>query len=390
MNVKADTDVRRKRRSSKELVEEQLRSTSTISMEELSFVKHLGEGGFATVELHSYEGQNERLPTGTLVALKKMRSKILDPRPPPPGQEHAEARMIDVPEIWRLTFKSEALMLKAFNHPNVVASYGCVQASPDRQLFDSDRDDLMFLQEYCPGGTLLDKVLKPRSYTAHEALRWVTEVSRGMCYLHGQPGTRVAHRDLKLENILLSADGTAKVADFGLSRLLDPGADAEHSSEGTDAAGADAESHQTAEIGKAMARHDLTGNTGSCRYMAPEVFRNDRYSHKVDIFSFGILAYEVLARCRAYNDVFLTMDQVAKSVSADGLRPKLPKRWPDPLRDLIGRCWADKPSDRPEFEQLVDELEAMLETMEGTLRPGESNTLVQVLSPPASGCCVLQ
>ena len=280
-------------------------------MEELSFVKHLGEGGFATVELHSYEGQSERLPTGTLVALKKMRSKILDPRPPPPGQEHAEARMIDVPEIWRLTFKSEALMLKAFNHPNVVASYGCVQASPDRQLFDSDHDDLMFLQEYCPGGTLLDKVLKPRSYTAHEALRWVTEVSRGMCYLHGQPGTRVAHRDLKLENILLSADGTAKVADFGLSRLLDPGADAEHSSEGTHAAGADAESHQTAEIGKAMARHDLTGNTGSCRYMAPRSFATIG-THTRSTSSHSASSRTKSWRCRAYNDVFLTMDQVAE------------------------------------------------------------------------------
>ena len=77
----------------------------------------------------------------------------------------------------------------------------------------------MFLQEFCDGGTLLDKVNVPNSYTALEGLRWMTEVACGMSYLHSRPGIRIAHRDLKLENIMLH-QGRAKVGDFGLSRLI--------------------------------------------------------------------------------------------------------------------------------------------------------------------------
>ena len=79
-------------------------------------------------------------------------------------------RMISVPESWRLTFQSEALLLKALRHPNVVACYGCVQPADGQRLFSASDEELIFAQEYCEGGTLLDRVRRPRSYSASEIM----------------------------------------------------------------------------------------------------------------------------------------------------------------------------------------------------------------------------
>ena len=230
-----DTDASgRKRRTSRDAVAELLAMESTVTMSELTHIKELGEGGFATVGLYSYSPSGSgSVPDGLaadpstdasdpkLVALKVMKSKIPDPNwRPAPGVEGEPPPMVDVPDSWRRTFQSEALVLKALRHPNVVACYGCVQPSVERLLFEDGKEELMFLQEFCPGGTLEDKVHKPRSYTALEALTWVTDVAEGMAYLHSRPGIKIAHRDLKLENILLSDKGVAKVGDFGLSRLV--------------------------------------------------------------------------------------------------------------------------------------------------------------------------
>jgi serine/threonine protein kinase len=400
--------VQRRRRNSKELVEHRLRLDSHLSMSELTMVKPLGEGAFAVVELYSYspiaEGSSDDGPfglsRGSLVALKRMRQCIPDPRPPPPGQECGPVRMISVPESWRLTFQSEALLLKALRHPNVVACYGCVQPADGQRLFSASDEELIFAQEYCEGGTLLDRVRRPRSYSAEQGLRWVAEVASGMRYLHSRDGLRVTHRDLKLENVLLSMEGVAKVADFGLSRLLLVGDQSPQDAEPGTEPGAELGTEPGTELGTelgtapppAFSRSDMTGQTGSCRYMAPEVYLNRSYDHRVDVFSFSVLAYEVLARRRAYDTLLLTMDQVAKAVAASGLRPPLPKRWPPSLSSLIARCWAQDPEERPEFEAVADELYAMLAEVEAATAAGTPSELLKALEPePAlAGCCVLQ
>ena len=166
--------------------------------------------------------------------------------------------------------------------------------------------------------------------TAEDALRWIADVARGMSYLHTQPGIRIAHRDLKLENILLSG-GIAKVADFGLSRLIvgeevsassgdhpagtgdssgPTGTTPSVAEQGTPAGlggwfspllgslsplkavttgalpSSDAASGEASTVmpGDGGGNHpDMTGKTGSLRYMAPEVWNEEEYSHKVSI-----------------------------------------------------------------------------------------------------------
>lgn len=171
---------------------------SEYSTSDLVLVKRLGEGAFATVQLATVQSANGGDGSRLQVAVKRMKTKIRGPPMP-----HSETpTFVAPPPFWHAYFLAEVVMMKQFNHPNVVACYGIVQD-----------DDYSFVQEYCGGGNLLDRVRKPSSYTMSDALRWLLDVARGMEYLHRpRAGMRLAHRDLKLENVLLSSkDGNAKV-----------------------------------------------------------------------------------------------------------------------------------------------------------------------------------
>ena len=85
---------------------------------------------------------------------------------------------------------------KALRHQNVVACFGSVLRS-EASAAAAGENELMFLQEYCADGTLLEQLRKPSGYTADQALRWVRDVARGMEYLHGSR-IQIAHRDLKV------------------------------------------------------------------------------------------------------------------------------------------------------------------------------------------------
>jgi serine/threonine protein kinase len=213
----------RLRRSSHELVNDHFRQSADMCMEDLVHVRRLGEGGFSTVDLYMWTTPESPTRGSVPVAIKVLKRKI--PGPPDP---EGRMSMVDVPASWRDIFMAEALISKALHHPNVVLSYGCVRPSKDtaldflpevqsRDFWEADKEPLMFAQEYCDGGSLLDKVRQPGSYTAREAIAWCVDVAAGMEYLHSRTEVRVAHRDLKLENIVLSG-GRAKVLDF---RLVD-------------------------------------------------------------------------------------------------------------------------------------------------------------------------
>lgn len=149
--------------------------------------------------------------------------------------------------------------------------------------------------------------------------------ARGMAYLHsGNPP--VLHRDLKSANILLDDSYTAKVCDFGLSRL------------------------------KAQER-SMTGNCGTVQWMAPEVLANMSYNEKADVYSYGIIVWELLSRECPYDG--MSAIQCALAVLNRDKRPEIPKWCPPSLHALIKSCTKKDPNHRPSFVQILRALDAM-------------------------------
>ncbi|CAI5512014.1 unnamed protein product [Closterium sp. Naga37s-1] len=175
--------------------------------------------------------------------------------------------------------------------------------------------------EFMVGGSVYDYLHKHRgSMKLPMVLRVGMDVAKGMDFLHKN---NIIHRDLKAANLLMDENDVVKVADFGVARVK-------------------------ANSGV------MTAETGTYRWMAPEVIEHRAYDHKADIFSFGITMWEMLTGKLPYPD--LTPLQAAVSVVQRGLRPPIPKGTHPRRADLFERCWATNPADRPEFPLLPDSL----------------------------------
>ncbi len=155
-----------------------------------------------------------------------------------------------------LRFTREARTLAKLNHPNIVALYE----------FGNVADTYYFLMEYIEGSTLRE-VVKSGGLAPEQALAIVPHLCDALQYAHDQG---IVHRDIKPENILMSIDGAIKIADFGLARILGN------------------EDQQ----GTLTATHQVMGTP---RYMAPEQLEGThRVDHRADIYSLGVVIYEML------------------------------------------------------------------------------------------------
>jgi serine/threonine protein kinase len=217
-------------------------------------------------------------------------------------------------------FRHEVNLLVKLRHPNIVQFLGAV----------TEKKPLMLITEYLRGGDLHQYLKEKGALNPTTAINFALDIARGMAYLHNEPNV-IIHRDLKPRNVLLvnSNADHLKVGDFGLSKLI-----------------------------KVQNSHDvykMTGETGSYRYMAPEVFKHRRYDKKVDVFSFAMILYEMLegepplANYEPY--------EAAKYV-AEGHRPIFrAKGFIPELKDLTERCWSADMSQRPPFLEILKKLE---------------------------------
>lgn len=177
----------------------------SLSMSDISYVKRLGEGGFAYCDLYERKLLNGK---SMFYALKVLKEELHIPSVDPLSNP---ARVAYLPESEKIKFISEALVLTSLRHKHLVGCYGCLR---EEKKEGKGLPAPKLLLEYCPGGTLLDQ-LQQRKYLVDDAFRWLLQISMGMSYLHA---TGCIHRDLKPENVLLK-NGEAKVADFGLFRM---------------------------------------------------------------------------------------------------------------------------------------------------------------------------
>ena len=132
-----------------------------------------------------------------------------------------------------------------------------------------------------------------------------------------------------------------------------------------------------------------TGQTGSARYMAPEVFGHMPYTGKVDIFSFAIVMAELLMRERAYERSYLSMDQIPAAVFRIKLRPSIPKTWPPRITELVQSCWAQEADERPSADELVRQLQDICAAATKEASGVEVDEPMLQAFEASKGCCVV-
>lgn len=153
------------------------------------------------------------------------------------------------------------------------------------------------------------------------------DISRAIRYLHEH---EIVYRDLKPENIGFDVRGDAKVFDFGLSKEL----------------------HERDSTGDGL--YNMSGLTGSRRYMAPEVVLCLPYNEKVDTYSFGILLWEMCALEVPFSGY--DAEKHSRRVVRQHERPKIGSSWPVTIQDLIKESWSVKIDTRPSFHRICSML----------------------------------
>uniref|UniRef100_A0A8B9KWH9 Mitogen-activated protein kinase kinase kinase 7 n=1 Tax=Astyanax mexicanus TaxID=7994 RepID=A0A8B9KWH9_ASTMX len=230
-------------------------------------------------------------------------------------------------ESERTAFIVELRQLSRVNHPNIVKLYG------------SCDNPVCLVMEYAEGGSLYNVLhgAEPLPhYTASHAMSWCLQCAQGVSYLHGMKPKALIHRDLKPPNLLLVAGGTVlKICDFGTA--------------------CDIQTH-------------MTNNKGSAAWMAPEVFEGSNYSEKCDVFSWGIILWEVITRRKPFDEIGGPAFRIMWAVHR-GTRPPLIKNLPKPIESLMTRCWSKDPSQRPSMEEIVKIMMHLMKYFPGSEEP---------------------
>ncbi len=217
-------------------------------------------------------------------------------------------------------FKREARSVAALSHPNIVTVI-------DRGEH-GDRQFIVF--EYVEGENLKRMIERRGPAPVPNALELAIQVARGLAFAHQQG---LVHRDVKPQNVLLNGDGRAKVTDFGIARSLDV-------------------QHGMTQTGTVL---------GTSDYIAPEQAQGQRVDEHSDVYSLGVVLYELLTSEVPFpgeNFVAVAMRHINEEPpSVLGKRPDVSPR----LDDAIRRAMAKRPEDRfPTMDAFCAELEACL------------------------------
>ncbi|KAG9457839.1 hypothetical protein H6P81_002347 [Aristolochia fimbriata] len=211
-----------------------------------------------------------------------------------------------------LSFRQEVSLMKRLRHPNVLLFMGAV-TSPQR---------LCIVTEFLPRGSLFRLLQRNTSRLDwRRRVHMALDIARGMNYLH-HCNPPIIHRDLKSSNLLVDKNWTVKVGDFGLSRLK-------------------RETYLTTKTGK-----------GTPQWMAPEVLRNEPSDEKSDIYSFGVILWELVTEKIPWEN--LNSMQVIGAVGFMHQRLEVPSDLDPRWASIIQSCWHSDPNCRPTFQELLE------------------------------------
>ncbi|HEX4949535.1 MAG TPA: protein kinase [Blastocatellia bacterium] len=261
------------------------------------------------------------------------------------------ARLMNEPERVR-RFQREARTVSALNHPNIITIYDFGEAA----------GHFYIASEFVEGRTL-SSFIGASDVTLTQIVDVVTQVTEALSAAHA---AGIVHRDIKPENIMLRPDGYAKVLDFGLAKLVETA-----SGDGTDTmASSDATAFET-RAGAIL---------GTVNYMSPEQARGQKVDARSDLFSLGVVFYELIASHRPFRGA--TYNHVMVAI-LDHEPPPLHKYVNDPppaLQSLINRLLAkDRENRYQTAQELHSELKALREELTTDARLQRRNSEEQTV-----------
>ncbi|XDC87956.1 hypothetical protein R6Z07F_019129 [Ovis aries] len=280
-----------------------------VDFERLELKELIGAGGFGQVYRATWQGQE--------VAVKAARCD--------PEQDAAAAAE---------SVRREARLFSMLRHPNIIELRGVCLRQPH----------LCLVLEFARGGALNRALAaanatpdprapsprRARRIPPHVLVNWAVQIARGMLYLHEEAVVPILHRDLKSSNILLLekieyddiCNKTLKITDFGLAR----------------------EWHRTTRMSAA----------GTYAWMAPEVIKSSLFSKGSDIWSYGVVLWELLTGEVPYRGIDGLA--VAYGVAVNKLTLPIPSTCPEPFAKLMKECWQQDPHIRPSFASILEQL----------------------------------
>lgn len=224
---------------------------------------------------------------------------------------------------------NEFNILTKLHHPNIIQLLGYVE------------DPFIIVMEYFPLGNLQQFLHNNPYISYHHRIDLCLSIAKGIYYLHHRKPTSIIHRDLKPSNLLIENGLNVKISDFGMSKILSSRFNISRSSN-------DFLSIQYIE---------KSGISGTLSYMAPEMLDQSckSYTQNIDIYSFGIIIYEIFAMNRITN-IFSSKESFLEAVK-HGFLPHFPCFFPNPIKSLIIQCIQKNQSKRPSIELIVSILE---------------------------------
>lgn len=310
-----------------------------IACEDLVIGKKLGEGGFSVVHEVTLKAGEEQ---GKTFAIKYLKRKVM-----------VNQRLY---ELGAADLATEAMFLATLDHPNIIKYHGITSGSVETNLASGKECGFFIVIDRLHD--TLEKRIETWAEEANESrggffyrmshdyrvnlnqalkerLKVALQIAECMEYLHS---LNIIYRDLKPDNMGFDDEGVLKIFDLGLCTEL--------------------------QLDKANkeGKFKLTGNTGSRRYMSPEVAKGIPYDISVDAYSFGILLWELCALEKPF--LGYSANKHMQQVVIGGERPSLDTShtswWPVELHWLLQRCWSPDPATRPNFTVIKESLQELI------------------------------
>lgn len=315
----------------------------------LPTIKPLGEVAHHQVDLGQMLGHGS---FSSVYAIKKIRGLDDDE-----DDEHFDAQTLVVKVLRpKLSLKPtllaacaadivmEGMLLSTLSHKNIIS----IKAVSPMGIcaFANGRHDAYFLVMEKLEETLEDRIHRWRAQTPkslfhkstncavlQEQVQVLTELSHAIQHLHSN---RILYRDAKPANIGFSKDGTLKIFDFDVAKVIPDSKDPNET-------------------------FKLTKRTGSPRYMAPEIAKGEFYNLKADVYSYSLICHEVLSLKKPFGNIASAKHDQA--VFYDGVRPEIPRSWPRGFADFLKRSWSSDIRARPTMEEAIKILQTEFKIM---------------------------